>query len=236
MKGAGFKRVLLKLGGESVQGENGRGIDAGRVSALAQQLKVVSGKGVQLGIVIGGGNILRGCEAELEGLGRETADKMGMLATGINALALRDGLERSGVECRVLAVSGMEKAGEPHSAAAAVRHMEQGRAVIFAGGTGNPYFTTDTAAAVRALEVGAEALLKATKVDGVYDRDPLADPAARRFDRLSYEDVIRDRLGVMDLVAVVLCMEHRLPIRVFRLDQLVEAASGGDVGTLVAGS
>ncbi|MDZ7331315.1 MAG: UMP kinase [candidate division KSB1 bacterium] len=231
-----YKRVLLKLSGEALMGKQGLGIDPQVVNEIAIELKEVKDLGVEIGVVIGGGNIFRGLSASARGMDRVTADYMGMLATVINALALQDYLERYGVQTRVLTAIKMEQLAEPFIRRRAIRHLEKGRMVIFAGGTGNPYFTTDTAAALRAIEIEADAIIKGTKVDGVYDDDPKINPNAKKFDQLSYLDVVKKRLKVMDTTAVTLCMENHLPIIVFNLtvkENLKRLILGDSIGTIV---
>lgn len=231
-----FKRILLKLSGEALIGQQGLGIDPETVARIAGELKEVKQLGVEIGIVIGGGNIFRGLSASARGMDRVTADYMGMLATVINALALQDYLERNHVVTRVQTAIKMEQLAEPFIRRRAIRHLEKGRIVIFAGGTGNPYFTTDTAAALRAIEIEANAIIKGTKVDGVYDDDPKTNPSARKFDRLTYFDVVKKRLKVMDVTAVTLCMENSLPIYVFNLTKrgnLKKLILGESIGTKV---
>ncbi|MDZ7264518.1 MAG: UMP kinase [candidate division KSB1 bacterium] len=231
-----FKRILLKLSGEALMGRQGLGIDPEIVARIAEELKEVKELGVEIGIVIGGGNIFRGLSASARGMDRVTADYMGMLATVINALALQDYLERNHVFTRVQTAIKMEQLAEPFIRRRAIRHLEKGRIVIFAGGTGNPYFTTDTAAALRAIEIEANAIIKGTKVDGVYDDDPKTNPKAQKFDRLSYIEVVKKRLKVMDVTAVTLCMENSLPIYVFNLTErgnLQKLILGEPIGTKV---
>ncbi len=231
-----YKRVLLKLSGEALMGKQGLGIDPQVVNEIALELKEVKELGVEIGVVIGGGNIFRGLSASARGMDRVTADYMGMLATVINALALQDYLERYGVQTRVLTAIKMEQLAEPFIRRRAIRHLEKGRLVIFAGGTGNPYFTTDTAAALRAIEIEADAIIKGTKVDGVYDDDPKLNPNAKKFDQLSYLDVVKKRLKVMDTTAVTLCMDNHLPIIVFNLtvkENLKRLILGDSIGTKV---
>lgn len=233
-----MKRVLLKLSGEAFADPAlGFGIDASTVTSLASQLAEVQDLGVQVGVVCGGGNIFRGAQASAMGMERARADYMGMLATVINALALQDALGQTGAECRVLSAIWMQEVAEPFIRGRAIRHLEKGRIVIFAAGTGNPYFSTDTAGAVRALEVGAEAILKGTRVDGVYDSDPKINPDARRFADLTYIEVLNKGLKVMDSTAISLCMDHALPIIVFDLTvegNIRRAVAGETVGTRVA--
>lgn len=231
-----FKRMLLKLSGEALMGRQGLGIDPEIVARIAEELKEVKELGVEIGIVIGGGNIFRGLSASARGMDRVTADYMGMLATVINALALQDYLERNHVFTRVQTALKMEQLAEPFIRRRAIRHLEKGRIVIFAGGTGNPYFTTDTAAALRAIEIEADAIIKGTKVDGVYDDDPKTNPNAHKFDRLTHLEVIKKRLKVMDVTAVTLCMENNLPIYVFNLTErgnLKKLILGESIGTKV---
>jgi uridylate kinase len=235
-----FRRVLLKLSGEALSPAQGAGIDLNALTEIAGEIKEVAVLGVQLALVIGGGNILRGNEYEARGMDRSTADQMGMLATVINALALQNALEQVGVPTRVLSALEMRAVCEPYILRRAIRHLERGRTVIFAAGTGNPYFTTDTAASLRAMEIGAEIILKASHhVDGVYDRDPLREPGAVRFDRLSYIQVLQQNLKVMDSTAISMCMDHGLPIVVFNLRKagnIKRAVLGEPVGTRVAAS
>ena len=213
-----YRRILLKLSGEALAPPEGNGIDPAALRAIAAEVKEVAALGIQLALVIGAGNIVRGSEYEARGMDRATADQMGMLGTVINALALQNALEAMGVDTRVLSAIEMYAVCEPYIRRRAVRHLEKGRVVIFAAGTGSPYFTTDTAASLRAMEIGAEVILKATHhVDGVYDRDPLRYPDATRFDRLTYLDVLQRNLKVMDSTAISMCMDNRLPIVVFNL-------------------
>jgi uridylate kinase len=235
-----FHRVLLKLSGEALAPNQGAGIDLDALAEIATEIKEVAGLGVQLALVIGGGNILRGVEYEARGMDRSTADQMGMLATVINALALQNALEQVKVTTRVLSAIAMQAVCEPYIRRRAVRHLERGRVVIFAAGTGNPYFTTDTAASLRAMEIGAEVILKASHhVDGVYDRDPLREPGARRFDRLTYIEVLQRNLKVMDSTAISMCMDNRMPIVVFNLRKpgnIKRAIMGEPIGTWVEGT
>ncbi len=231
-----YKRVLLKISGEALQGKQGYGIDPVIVDSIAQQLKEVKDMGLELAVVIGGGNIFRGLEASSRGMDRSTADYMGMLATVINAMALQDALERKGAYTRVLTAIAMEALAEPYIRRRAMRHLEKGRIVILAGGTGNPYFTTDTTAALRAIELGAEVILKATRVDGIYSEDPEKNKNAKRFQRLHYMDVIKKRLKIMDTTAISLCMDNDLPIVVFdliRQGNIRRVAAGENIGTIV---
>ena len=233
-----YKRVLLKLSGEVFAGAQHHGIDPAVVNNIAQEIKGVWGKNVQIAVVMGGGNIFRGLAASQQGLDRSTADYMGMLATVINALALQDALEKIGVSTRALSAIEMRQVAEPFIRRRAVRHLEKGRVVLFAAGTGNPYFTTDTTAALRAAEIGAEAVLKATKVDGVYDKDPMRHPQAVRFEELSYLDVLNRELKVMDSTAISLCMDNKIPIIVFDLTQsgnIEKIVLGAKIGTIVGG-
>lgn len=233
-----WQRVLLKLSGGAFAGELGTGLDYAVIASLAKQIADVHVLGVEMAVVIGGGNIIRGHYASQAGIDRATADYMGMLATVINALALQDAIEQLGVPTRVQTAIQMFQVAEPFIRRRAIRHLEKGRVVIMAAGTGNPYFTTDTAAALRALEIHAQAFLKATNVDGVYDADPRVDNNARRFSYISYKEAINRQLRVMDLTALTLCMENRLPIVVFNIARpgnVVQAVMGEDVGTLVGG-
>ena len=235
MKGP-YKRILLKLSGEGLAGENGHGIDPSVIAGLAKQIRSVHELGVELSIVIGGGNIIRGMTAASQGMDRANADYMGMLAGVINAMALQDSLEKESVETRVLTALEIKQVAELYIRRRAIRHMEKGRVVIFGGGTGNPYFSTDTAAALRAAEIGAEVILKATQVDGVYDRDPAKDPAAVRYDTLSFHQALQQDLRFMDQTAIALCRENSLPIVVFDMsvsDNIHRVAMGETVGTVV---
>lgn len=231
-----FKRVLLKLSGEALGGEKGYGIDPTTVVGMAKQIKAVRSLGVELVIVVGGGNIFRGSFGSERGLERSTGDYMGMLATVINAMALQDTLEKEGVETRVQSAINMTQIAEPFIRRKAVRHLERGRVVIFAAGSGNPYFTTDTAAALRANEIGADVILKATKVDGIYDKDPMKHKNAKKYDQVSYTEALTKQLKVMDSTAFALCQENKMPIIVFDLfkkNNVKNAAMGRKVGTLV---
>ena len=233
-----YDRILLKLSGEALLGDRAYGVDPAFCAFVARQVAVVRDRGVQVGIVVGGGNIFRGLAASASGMDRATGDYIGMLATVMNGLALQDALERAGIPTRVMTAIAMNEIAEPYIRRRAVRHLEKGRVVIFVAGTGNPYFTTDTAAALRAVEIGAKVLMKATKVDGVYDADPMTVPGAKRFERLEYGDLLRDQLKVLDGAAVSLCMENDLPIVVFDLnrpDNIARVADGEAVGTLIAG-
>ena len=234
--GLRWKRILLKIGGEAFAKRGGFGISFSRLSWISQEIGKVKNLGVAVGIMVGGGNIWRGKFAQKGGIDRATADYMGMLATIINALALQDVLERKGLVTRVQTSINMYEIAEPYIRRRALRHLEKGRVVIFAGGTGNPYFTTDTAAALRALEIGAEVILKATKVEGIYSADPLKDKTARKFDKLKYEEFLQKKLKVMDATAITLCMDNNLPIVVFSLDEpdsIKRIVLGEKVGTIV---
>ncbi len=235
-----YKRILLKLSGEALMGEGKYGIHPPTLVRIASEVKEVVDAGVQMAMVIGGGNIFRGVAGSVEGMDRASADYMGMLATAINALALQDALEKQGVFTRVQSAIKMEQIAEPYIRRRAVRHLEKGRVVIFAGGTGNPYFTTDTAASLRAMEIQAEVILKATKVDGVYNSDPKKQANARRYKTLTYMDVLRENLNVMDSTAISLCMDNKLPIVVFDLTSrgnIRRAIFGSEeIGTLVGAS
>ncbi|HSM37368.1 MAG TPA: UMP kinase [Longimicrobiales bacterium] len=234
--GLRYRRVLLKLSGEALAGDQGFGISPPVIEDLTAEIRAVKALGVDLGLVIGGGNIMRGARASAEGMDRVNADYMGMLATIINALALQDHLERNGVETRVMTAIRMEQLAEPYIRRRALRHLDKGRVVIFAGGTGNPYFSTDTAAVLRAIEMEADVIIKGTKVDGVYSADPARDPDAEFLPRLSFHDVMTRELAVMDAAAVSLCKENNLPIRVLdirRSGAVSAAIRGEDLGTLV---
>jgi uridylate kinase len=231
-----FKRILLKLSGEALMGGEGYGIDPATVESVCRQIQEVKKLGVQIAIVVGGGNIFRGMKAEKQGIDRVTADYMGMLATLLNALTLQERLEKIGISVCVQSAINIEKVAEPYSRREAIQELSAEKIVIFACGTGNPYFTTDTAAALRAVEIGADALLKATKVDGVYDRDPAIHKDALFFPNITYMDVINKNLGVMDLTAITLCMENNLPIIVFNLrgmDNMKKVVQGKRIGTIV---
>jgi uridylate kinase len=233
-----YQRILLKLSGEALLGSSQYGIDPDVLVQIAQDIAAVSKLGVQVGVVIGGGNIFRGEGLARSGMDRVTGDHMGMLATVINSLALQDGLERLNVNARVMSALAIHEVCEDYIRRRAVRHLEKGRVVILAAGMGNPFFTTDTAAALRAIEINADVLLKATKVDGVYTADPKIHPEAERYSTLSFDRVITDRLGVMDTTAIVMCRDNNLPIRVFDLHEsgaLLSLVQGGDVGTLIVG-
>jgi uridylate kinase len=233
-----YKRVLLKMSGEALAAGGQCGVNGEVLENLAHEIRQVADLGVQVAVVVGGGNILRGVQASAAGMGRVSADYMGMLATVINSLALQDVMERQGMPARVQSAIALERMAEPFSPRQAISHLEKGRIVFFAGGTGNPYFTTDTAAALRAAEIGAEVILKGTKVDGVYDGDPMKDPKAQKLDELTHMEVLRQNLRVMDLTAISLCMDNGLPIIVFDLttqDNLRSAVLGRKVGTLIRG-
>jgi len=237
LRAPAYRRILLKLSGEALMGEKAYGIDPAVTTQIAHDVQEIQGLGVETAIVIGGGNIFRGVAANARGMDRATGDYMGMLATVINALALQDALERQGVLTRVMSAIEMRAVSEPFIRRRAIRHLEKGRAVIFAAGTGNPYFTTDTAAALRAMEIKAEVIMKATKVDGIYTADPMKDPTAERYDRISYLQVLERRLQVMDATAISLCMDNRLPILVFNLrtpGNLRRAVLGEPIGSTVS--
>ena len=231
-----YRRVLLKLSGEALMGELDYGIEPTVIQRLAAEIATAGEKGVEIAIVIGGGNIFRGAGLARAGMDRVTGDYMGMLATVMNALAIQDALESHGVFARVMSALQIHEVCEDYIRRRAVRHLEKGRVVILAAGTGNPFFTTDTAASLRAIEIGADVLLKATKVDGVYDADPVGNPDATRYDTVSFDTVLTDKLMVMDATAIVMCRDNELPLRVFDLTRenaLVRAMSGEDIGTLV---
>jgi uridylate kinase len=233
-----YRRILLKLSGEALLGERQYGVDPAFCAFIAKQVADVRAMGVEVGIVVGGGNIFRGMAAAARGMDRATGDYIGMLATVMNGLALQDAIERAGIPVRVMSAIAMNEVAEPYIRRRAVRHLEKGRVTIFVAGTGNPYFTTDTAAALRAVEINAEVLLKATKVDGVYDADPMQVPTATRYQRLGYLDILRNQLKVLDAAAVSLCQENNLPIIVFDLNRpenITRVARGEPVGTLIAG-
>jgi uridylate kinase len=231
-----YRRVLLKLSGEALMGDLDYGIEPVVIQRMAAEIATVQKAGVEIAIVIGGGNIFRGAGLARAGMDRVTGDYMGMLATVMNALAIQDALESHGIFARVMSALQIHEVCEDYIRRRAVRHLEKGRVVILAAGTGNPFFTTDTAASLRAIEIGADILLKATKVDGVYDADPVGNPDAKRYDTVSFDKVLTDKLSVMDATAIVMCRDNELPLRVFDLtkaDALVQAMSGEDVGTLV---
>lgn len=234
-----YKRILLKFSGEVLAREGRGGIDFDKLKAFSSQIGEVRAEGVEIGLVIGGGNILRGSTSSANGIDRVSADYMGMLATVINALAFQNALEQNGIDTRVLTAIKMEQIAEPYIKRRAIRHLQKGRVVIFAGGTGNPYFTTDTAAALRAIEIESDVVIKGTKVDGIYDGDPMENPGAKKFERLKYLDVLQRGLRVMDATAISLCMENHLPIVVFNLaegngNNLIRLVRGESVGTIVS--
>jgi len=234
-----YGRILLKLSGEILAGETGFGVDPSKAKALAQQVVSAREMGVQVGVVIGGGNIIRGEMAEIQGMDRVSADYLGMLATIMNAITLQDALEKEGCETRTLTAIGIAQLAEPYIRRRAIRHLERDRVIIIAGGTGNPYFSTDTAAVLRATEIEADVVLKGTKVDGVYNGDPEKDSQAKKYDKVSFQKVIEDGLRVMDLTAVTLCKENNLPIIVFNVnkpDNLTNILEGKKIGTLVTES
>jgi uridylate kinase len=231
-----YQRILLKLSGEALMGDQDFGIDPKVVDGIAKDVQQLVDKGVQVAMVIGGGNIFRGVSLSASGMDRTSADHMGMLATVINSLALQDALERQGLAVRVMSAIPIHNVCEDYIRRRAVRHLEKDRVVIFAAGTGNPFFTTDTAASLRGIEVNANVVMKGTKVDGVYTADPEKDPTAKRYERLSYDEVIEGKLAVMDTTAIVLCRDNHIPIRVFNMNKagtLLSIIEGGDEGTLV---
>ena len=233
-----FTRVLLKLSGESLAGDQGYGIDPQTITTIASEIREVVDQGVQLALVIGGGNIFRGLAASAKGMDRSSADYMGMLATMINSLAMQDALEKAGVATRVQSAIAMQEVAEPYIRRRAMRHLEKGRVVIFGAGTGNPYFTTDTAASLRAMEINAQVILKGTKVDGVYSADPKTNPDAVKFSELTYIDVLNKGLKVMDATAISLCMDNQLPIIIFDLTatgNIKKVINGAAIGTIVQG-
>jgi uridylate kinase len=233
---AAYRRILLKLSGEALAGDTGFGISPSVIRAIAEEVKAVHGLGVEIGIVIGGGNVIRGVTAASEGMDRASADYMGMLAGILNAVALQDSLEKQGLSTRVLSALEMKEVAEPYIRRRAIRHFEKGRVVIFAGGTGNPYFTTDTAAALRAAETHADVVLKATRVDGVYSADPEKDPTATRYESLGYQEVVQQNLAFMDQAAIALCRENHLPIIVFDMTvpgNILKVVQGERIGTRV---
>lgn len=236
MENPKYERVVLKLSGEALAGDRGYGIEHHILSSIAQQIVEVVNRGVEVAIVVGGGNIWRGVAGSAQGMERATADYMGMLATVINALALQDALEKEGIDTRVMSAIEMKEVAEPYIRRRAMRHLEKGRVVIFAAGTGNPYFSTDTTAALRSAEIEAEVILMAKKVDGVYDSDPLTNPQAVKFTSLEYIEVLNKGLGVMDSTAASLCMDNKIPIIVFNLTEngnILKAVMGEDIGTYV---
>jgi uridylate kinase len=236
MATAAFKRILVKLSGEALMGKGDYGIEPAMLKRVAAELVEVSAMGAQVAVVLGGGNIFRGAGLARAGMDRVTADQMGMLATVINSLAMQDAVEAIGAHARVMSAIRINEVAEDYVRRRAVRHLEKGRIVIFAAGTGNPFFTTDSAASLRAIEIGADVLLKATKVNGVYSDDPVKNPAATRYEKLNFDRVLDDRLGVMDATAIVLCRDNNLPLRVFNLNNpgdLPRVVRGENVGTLV---
>ena len=233
-----FKRVVLKFSGEVLSGDKDFGISADVIKSIASEISDAKATGVEIGLVIGGGNIFRGLNAEDSGIDRATGDQMGMLATIINSLAMQDALERANVETRVLTAIKMDEIAEPYIRRRAVRHLEKGRLTLFSAGTGSPYFTTDTAAALRAVEIGADILIKGTKVDGIFDRDPENDDGAKLIENLTYMDILEKNLRVMDSTAISLCMENNLPIAVYNMKKpgnLVRLLTGEKIGTTVSG-
>ena len=230
------QRILLKLSGEALMGQGTHGIEPAVIQRLAAEINAVASSGIQLGLVIGGGNILRGAGMASQGMERVAGDHMGMLATIINALALQDAIEKAGTPCRVMSALTINQVCEPYVCRRAIRHLEKWRVVVFAAGTGNPFFTTDSAASLRAIEIGADIMLKATKVDGIYSDDPVTNPDAVFYDRISFDEALEQKLGVMDATALVLCSEHNMPVRVFNIFEpghLGRIVEGQDVGTLV---
>ena len=237
--GTTYQRVLLKLSGEALMGDLGYGIDPMIVQAVAQEVSEVVASGVQVAIVVGGGNIFRGVKASAKGMDRATADYMGMIATVMNAMALQDALEQKGVQTRVQTAIAMQEVAEPYIRRRAIRHLEKGRVVVFGAGSGNPFFTTDTAAALRAAEIDANVIFKATKVDGIYDSDPNLNPEAKRFESLTFTHVLNQDLRVMDTTAIAMCRENNIPIIVFNLlerGNIQRVVAGEKVGTYVGGS
>ncbi|NJL90438.1 MAG: UMP kinase [Coleofasciculaceae cyanobacterium SM2_1_6] len=237
--GTKYQRVLLKLSGEALMGSLGYGIDPAVVEDIAQEVAAVRASGVQLAIVVGGGNIFRGVKASAQGMDRATADYIGMIATVMNAMTLQDALERSGVPTRVQSAIAMQELAEPYIRRRAIRHLEKGRVVVFGAGSGNPFFTTDTTAALRAAEIDAEVIFKATKVDGIYDADPATNPQAHRYQSITYNHVLTHDLRVMDSTAIALCKENNIPIMVFDITvqgNILRAIQGESVGTIVGGS
>jgi uridylate kinase len=231
-----YRRILLKLSGEALMGDCEHGIDPGVIQRIANEIWEVSAAGVQVGLVIGGGNIVRGAGMASRGMDRVAGDHMGMLATVINSLALQDALGKAGCDCRVMSALRINQVCEPYIRGRAVRHLEKGRVVVFAAGTGNPFFTTDSAASLRAIEIEADIMLKATKVDGVYTADPVVHKDATRFDRLTFDEALKRKVGVMDATALVLCNEHKMPVRVFNIFEsghLGRIVAGESLGTLV---
>ena len=232
-----YKRILLKLSGEALMGQKPYGIDPAIVQSIAQDVSKVVSKNVQLAIVVGGGNIFRGLKGSADGMDRATADYVGMLATVMNAISLQDGLERAGVETRVQTAIEMQEIAEPYIRRRAIRHLEKGRVVVFGGGCGNPFFTTDTTAALRAAEINADAVMKATKVDGVYDKDPNQYNNAKKYEKLTYHQVLSDEIAVMDSTAIALCKDNNIPILVFDIfkeGNISRAADGESIGSLIS--
>jgi uridylate kinase len=237
MKSVKFKRVLLKLSGESLMGKQGFGISSEVLDFFAEEIKKVHDIGVQLGVVIGGGNIYRGLNASTQGIHRATGDQMGMLATMINSLALQNAVEKIGIHTRLMSAIKMEEIAEPYIRRRAIRHLEKGRVVILGAGTGHPYFSTDTAASLRAVEIGADIIVKGTRVDGVYDSDPEKNPDAVKFEKISYLDILKNNLKIMDLTAVSLCQENDLPMMVFNMDaagNFLKLVLGENIGTFIS--
>ena len=231
-----YRRILLKLSGEALMGDNEFGIDPGVVKRVATEIVELINAGIQVGLVIGGGNIFRGLSLSAAGMERTTADQMGMLATVINSLSMQDAIEKEGIPVRVMSALPIRQVCEDFVRRRAVRHLEKGRVVIFAAGTGNPFFTTDSAASLRGIEINADVVLKATKVDGVYSADPMKDPNAQRYTRLSYDEALERKLMVMDATAIVLCRDHNMPLRVFNMNKpgaMMRIMRGEDEGTLV---
>lgn len=231
-----YKRILVKVSGEALMGAQSHGIEPEIIARLAEEIHSVRASGVQIGLVIGGGNIVRGAGMAARGMDRVAGDHMGMLATIINALAMRDAIERAGSDCRVMSALHVNQVCEPFIRGRAIRHLNKDRIVIFAAGTGNPFFTTDSAASLRAIEIEAEIMLKATKVDGIYTADPVTHPDAKRYEKLTFDEALEQKLGVMDATALVLCREHNMPVRVFNLfgeGHLARIVAGEDIGTLV---
>lgn len=237
MKSVKFKRVLLKLSGESLMGKQGFGISSEVLDFFAEEIKKVHDIGVQLGVVIGGGNIYRGLNASTQGIHRATGDQMGMLATMINSLALQNAVEKTGIHTRLMSAIKMEEIAEPYIRRRAIRHLEKGRVVLLGAGTGHPYFSTDTAASLRAVEIGADIIVKGTRVDGVYDSDPEKNPDAVKFEKISYLDILKNNLKIMDLTAVSLCQENDLPMMVFNMDaagNFLKLVLGENIGTFIS--
>lgn len=235
-KAPAYKRILLKLSGEALMGDGGYGIDPAVIRRIAEEVRELVQQGIEVGMVIGGGNIFRGAGLAQGGMERVTGDHMGMLATVMNSLAMQDALEKRGLKARVMSALSIHQVCEDYVRRRAIRHLEKGRVVIFGAGTGNPFFTTDSAASLRAIEVDADIMFKATKVDGVYSADPMKDPAAERYTRLSYDEVLNKKLMVMDATAIVLCRDHNMPLRIFNINNhgdLIRAMTDDSVGTVV---